>query len=246
MRSLFRSFERFGVDYLLISGQASILYGAATFSEDIDLWIRPSPTNIRRALGALASRRARVHKLTPPLEMRFLRAGHGFHFVIPGDPLPVYLDLLGNPPRVGTFSECRRRARLLDTDWGRIPVVALEDLIALKKTRRFIDYEVISNLVSIRLSEELSPSRKLRRWAARSTFRPEDRADLLRSLGEPISLAACRAGIAREVEKLQARDARYWRSRIAELRRLRRADELWPEGTPVSSFLTPPPRRRAR
>ena len=36
MRTLFRSFERFGVDYLLISGQASILYGAATFSEDID------------------------------------------------------------------------------------------------------------------------------------------------------------------------------------------------------------------
>ncbi len=30
MRNLFRSFDRRGVDYLLISGQASILYGAAT------------------------------------------------------------------------------------------------------------------------------------------------------------------------------------------------------------------------
>jgi hypothetical protein len=223
MRSLFRSFERFGVDYLLISGQASILYGAATFSEDVDLWIRRSPTNIRRVLGALALRRARVHKLTPPLEMRFLRAGHGFHFLVPGNPLPVYLDLMGKPPRVGTFSECRRRARLLETDWGRIPVVGLQDLIALKKNRRFIDYDVISNLVSIRLSEEVSPSWKMLRWAARTTFRAEDRALLLRSLGAPISLAACRAAIAREVEKLQARDSRYWRSRIAELRRLRRA-----------------------
>jgi hypothetical protein len=37
MRNLFRSFDRFGVEYLLISGQASILYGAATFSEDIEL-----------------------------------------------------------------------------------------------------------------------------------------------------------------------------------------------------------------
>lgn len=238
MRNLFRSFERFGVDYLLISGQASILYGAATFSEDVDLWIRPSPANVRRVLRALASRRARVHKLTPPLEPRFLRGGHGFHFVIPGRPLPVYLDLMGKPPRVGSFAECRRHARLLETDWGRIPVVGLEDLIALKKTRRFIDYEVISNLVSIRLAQEDSHSRKLLRWAARSTFRAEERAALLRSLGTRTTLAQCRARIAREVETLQARDARYWRPRIAELRRLRRAGKLWPEGAPVSTFLT--------
>ncbi len=236
MRNLFRSFERFGVDYLLISGQASILYGAATFSEDVDLWIRPSLANVRLVLGALASCRARVHELAPPLEMRFLRAGHGFHFVVPGRPLPVYLDLMGNPPRVGSFSECGLRARLLETDWGRIPVVGLEDLIDLKKTRRFIDYEVISNLVSIRLSEEDSPSRKLLRWAARTTFRAEDRVMFLRSLGAPTSLARCRTAIAREVKRLQARDARYWRPRIAELRRLRRAGMLWPEGEPVLSF----------
>ncbi len=246
MRSLFRSFERFGVDYLLISGQASILYGAATFSEDVDLWVRPSPGNIPRVLGALASRRARVYKLTPPLEMRFLRAGHGFHFLVPGNPIPVYLDIMGKPPRVGTFSECHRRARLLETDWGRVPVVGLEDLIALKKTRRFIDYEVISNLVSIRLSEEVSPSRKLLRWAARATFRPEDRAAFFHELGASVSLSECRAAIAGEVERLQARDARYWRSRIAELRRLRRAGKLWPEGAPVSSFLTRLPKGRAR
>jgi hypothetical protein len=238
MRNLFRSFERFGVDYLLISGQASILYGAATFSEDVDLWIQPAPANVRRVLGALASRRARVHKLTPPLETRFLRAGHGFHFIVPGRPLPVYLDLMGKPPRVGSFSACRRSARLLDTDWGLIAVVGLEDLIALKKTRRFVDYEVISNLVSIRLSEEDSPSRKLLRWAARSTFRAEDRVMFLRSLGAPTSLARCRTAIAREVKRLQERDARYWRTRIAELRRLRRAGKLWQEGAPVSSFLT--------
>ena len=237
MRNLFRSFERFGVDYLLISGQASILYGAATFSEDIDLWVRPSRTNVRGILSALAARRARVHKLTPPLELRFLRAGHGFHFIIPGKPLPVYLDLMGNPPRVRAFSECRLRSRLLDTDWGRIPVVAIEDLIELKKTRRFTDYEVISNLVSVRLSETDRPPRRLLRWAARNTFRAEDRAMFLRQLGETTSLSRCRRDIAWEVEKLQTRDARYWRSRIAELRRLRRAGKLWAEGTPVSKLL---------
>jgi hypothetical protein len=237
MRSLFRSFERFAVDYLLISGQASILYGAATFSEDVDVWIRPSRTNGRRFLSALAARRARVHKLTPPLQERFLRAGHGFHFVIPGNPLPVFVDALGRPPRVAAFSECRRRARFLETDWGTIPVVAIEDLIALKKTRRFGDYDVISNLVSVRVAEAERPSRRLLRWAARNTFRAEDRVSFLRRLGERASLAECRRAIAREVQTLQVRDTRYWRPRIAELRRLRRAGELLLEGTPVSKLL---------
>jgi hypothetical protein len=240
MRSLFRSFERFGVDYLLISGQASILYGAATFSEDVDLWIRPSPANVRRILQALASRRARVHELTPPFEPRFLRAGHGFHFVVPGRPIPVYLDLMGKPPRVGDFSAARRRARLLETDWGRIPVVSIEDLIALKKTRRFTDYEVISNLVSVRLAEEASRSRRKLRWAARNTFRAEDRVAFLRELGEFISLEKCRSDIALEVKELQARDARYWSSRIAELRRLRREGKLLREGARVGAMTSNP------
>jgi hypothetical protein len=41
---------------------------------------------------------------------------------------------MGKPPRVRAFEDCRRRALLLETDWGRIPVVAIEDLIALKKS----------------------------------------------------------------------------------------------------------------
>ena len=48
MRSFFRNLEREAVRYLLISGQASILYGAATFSEDVDLWIEPAEANIGR------------------------------------------------------------------------------------------------------------------------------------------------------------------------------------------------------
>ena len=40
--NFFQSLERHGVEYLLISGQATVLYGAATFSEDIDLWISPT------------------------------------------------------------------------------------------------------------------------------------------------------------------------------------------------------------
>lgn len=117
MRNLYRSFERSGVEYLLISGQASVLYGAALFSEDIDIWLRPAAENVTRFLRALASCRATVHKLTPPMTVRNLRAGHGFHFIVPSGEGPVYLDVMGQPPRVGPFARARRRARIISCDY---------------------------------------------------------------------------------------------------------------------------------
>jgi hypothetical protein len=48
--NFFQSLDRHKVEYLLISGQATVLYGAATFSEDIDLRIHPTPQR-RNGLG---------------------------------------------------------------------------------------------------------------------------------------------------------------------------------------------------
>ena len=73
MRRLIRAFEASDLAYLLIGGQASIVYGAATFSEDVDVWIEPSRANLDRLLAALAGCGARVHKLTPPVELRHAR-----------------------------------------------------------------------------------------------------------------------------------------------------------------------------
>ena len=190
-----------------------------------------------RLLKALASCRAKVYKLTPPLKLRYLRAGHGFHFLVPSRPIPTYLDIMGQPPRVSSFARCRRRSRLLATDWGRIPLVGIEDLIAMKKTRRLSDYEVISNLVSVRVAQEAAPSGSLLRWAARNTFRAEDRLEYLKMLGHAVALTDCRGQIARQLAHQQALDVAYWRSRIAELRRLRKAGRLLPEGMFVSRLL---------
>ncbi len=243
MRRLFRSFERFGVEYLLISGQAAILYGAATFSEDVDLWIRPTPENATRLLRALAACQGRVYKLTPALTRKNLRAGHGFHFVIPGRPAPVYLDVMGRPPRVGAYRQARRRAHDVATPWGRIPVISIPDLIALKRTRRLSDYEVISNLVQVRLAAERDPTPEVWRWAYRNSYRVEDRLAIARRIGVRRPPAALRRGILAEVARLQAADSAYWRGIIADLRRLLRARRLLAEGTPVAHLLRT---RRAR
>ncbi len=169
MRSCFRSLERRGVRYLLISGQASVLYGAAEFSEDVDLWVSPEARNFRALVFALRDAEARVHKLTPPLDPSLARGGHGFHFLLPseGDE-PRYLDIMGKPPRVGTFAAARRRAVVMKTPLGEMPVVAIVDLVELKKTRRLGDYEVISRLAVARLlwSVILEELREMRRAGA--------------------------------------------------------------------------------
>lgn len=258
MRGLFRAFDRERVDYLLMGGQAAILYGAAHFTQDLDLWIRPSPKNVRAFLRALSRVDARVHKLTPPLSARWVDRGHGFHFLVPqGGRSDAYLDALGRPPRVGGFSVSARRARRMTTPWGRIPVVAIEDLVELKKTNRPGDYEVISRLVRVRLGELGSPDARRLSWAIRNTFRVEDLLAIgaaygsgirgggppvqkvLRRRDPPAESAVASAGkeLDRKMARLLEKGREYWLPRIRDLRLLRSEGGLIPEGTPVRDLL---------
>lgn len=148
MRSFFQNLELHRVRYLLISGQASVLYGAATFSEDFDLWIEPTAPNLHAFILSLREMNGLVYKLTPPLSVRNLRRGHGFHFRLPVERLQTeYLDVMGKPPRVGRFATVFRDASWFGTAWGKIPTIGIVDLVEVKKTRRLSDYDIISNLV---------------------------------------------------------------------------------------------------
>lgn len=259
MRALFRAFKRARVRTLVISGQAGVLYGATHFTQDLDLWIEPTGANLRRVVAALARLRARVYKLTPPLEISFLRRGHGFHFLVPqaGGP-PLYLDLMGRPPRVGSFAAAYRRRERIRTPWGELPVVSIEDLVEIKKTNRPDDYEVIGRLALIRLARERRARPALVRWALENIFRAEDlweaverHGAALKGRGFPAAarpflaplrrgraptlreLAAASRAAALQAARLQARGRAYWLPRLAELRRLRASGRLLPEGAAV-------------
>ncbi|HZI32849.1 MAG TPA: hypothetical protein VFF11_10945, partial [Candidatus Binatia bacterium] len=134
--NFFQNLEQRGVEYLLISGQATVLYGAATFSEDIDLWINPSEQNRIRFLQALHDSRAQFYKLTPPFTVDHLQRGHGFHFVLAGN---IFLDVMGRPPRAGTFAEALATSRWMGTEWGVIRTIGIKSLVELKKTQRLED-----------------------------------------------------------------------------------------------------------
>ena len=246
------------VRYLLISGQATVLYGAATFSEDLDIWLCPQNANLQRFVKALRTLRARYYKLTPPLTLPYLRKGHGFHFtLLAEDRTDWYLDVMGVPPRAPVFNVAWRRSIRMKTPWGMVPVVSVPDLVELKKTQRLEDYAIISRLVVATMNRAgLKPSRRLARWAAQNIFSPALLTELIRQqpwvatrLGR--GLAGIRAfgskieksekpglGLEQRVEremlarmaKYQAADRRYWRRIITELKSLRACGRLMPEG----------------
>lgn len=258
MRNLFRSFERERVRYLVISGQACVLYGASAFSQDLDLWVDPTPRNLRAVVNALARRKARVHKLTPPLTRRNFDRGHGFHFIIPAPGShPVYLDLMGRPPRVGRFAHAFRRQCEFATPWGRLPVVSIEDLVEIKKTNRPADYDVITRLALLRLRQRRGLDPAVVRWALPNLFQSEALWEAVRESApeevarfpaarrfyriwrdhrepSPDDFARVDRILMRAARALMDAGRRYWTPRLEELRRWRRRGKLLEEGTPVA------------
>jgi len=264
MRELFQAFDDERLEYLLIGGQATVIYGAADFTQDVDIWVRPDVNNFQRLLRSLDSCRARIHELTPPLTLRWGRRGHGFHFLVPAQGSRVPLDVSARPPRVGGFRLARKRARLMDTDWGCLPVVAEEDLVLLKRTNRPQDYAIISRLAMLRIADVDKLPRPLLRWASANAFRVEDLVDLVNRFGDRLratDFAAPRAtrrllalrtrgiepspaDIAFTERELLGAMSRYieagrayWIPRIQDLRQLRNSGRLWPEGIPVADVI---------
>jgi hypothetical protein len=259
--NFFRSLEEHQVEYLLISGQATVLYGAATFSEDIDLWIAPNEANQARFLAVLTGARARHYKLTPPFTVELLKRGHGFHFVLPdGKDGEIYLDVMGHPPRSESFAEAAGTSCPMDTEWGTVRTIGIKPLVELKKTQRLEDYPIISKLALAWFDRpECARSAGDFEWALENIFTLPELAMFL--AGHPAGVAAAATldpataeyaaqllaggeveeSVERRVEELfQARmaalqlaDRRYWRDIIRELKQFKVDGKLMPEGAMV-------------
>lgn len=249
IKNFFRSLNASGTRYLLISGQAAVIYGAATFSEDIDLWVSPEAENWEKFRAVLAKTGARIYKLTPELSPGFVLKGHGFHFTFPrssGEP-EWYLDVMGVVPRAGGFERAFSRKEIYRTAWGVLPVIGLRELVELKKTRRLSDYPVISELAR---TEQERLSRKTLtagdwRWILSNSFEAEDiirylenggalkiarqlkrpcLAFCIKAVEKPVSgaehMLAAATEIAYEIESLRQKDRLYWQPVLDDLRRL--------------------------
>ena len=257
--NFFQSLNSGGVEYLLISGQATVLYGAATFSEDIDLWINPTESNRERFLASLKGCGARYYKLTPRLTTTSLHRGHGFHFVLGNEQNPVFLDIMGNPPRVGDFASANEQAQWMQTEWGDVRTVGIKTLVELKKTQRLEDYPIISKLALAWFDQPECTANEIEfSWAVQNIFTLPELATFFHEHPQAVNAPRIHDALAvfgrqllrdgdttettdndtREILQsriafLQSADRNYWRDIIAELKALRAAGLLMQEGNPV-------------
>jgi hypothetical protein len=63
-RDLLAEFNAHGVEYLIVGAHALAAHGRVRATKDLDIWIRPDPSNAPRVLSALRAFGAPLHDLT--------------------------------------------------------------------------------------------------------------------------------------------------------------------------------------
>jgi hypothetical protein len=136
-----RTLNDHGVRYVVIGGFAGQLLGAPLTTQDIDVCYDRGARNLERLAGALRELHARLRVARASaddvipfiIDAATLRAGDSFTFETDaGD-----LDVLGTPSGTKGFADLAPHAVVLDLGDGlEVPVVALADLIRMKRTSR--------------------------------------------------------------------------------------------------------------
>jgi hypothetical protein len=134
--------------FLLMGGQACVLYGGAQFSRDIDIHILADEENLTRLRAALQELQAEVIAV-PPFEQAYLDRGLAVHFrchdsIAAKTRLDVMSVMRGMPPFEKLWD---RRTTFEFSDGSSIDLLALSDLIQAKKTQRDKDWPMIRSLV---------------------------------------------------------------------------------------------------
>lgn len=136
------------VRFLLMGGQACVVYGGSEFSRDTDIAISPDRKNLKSLDAALAELQAELIAV-PQLSIEHLLKGHAIHFRCKHpDAMNMRIDIMSvlrNAPPFKTLWE--RRTTMELSDGLIVDVVSLPDLVAIKKTQRDKDWSHIRRLI---------------------------------------------------------------------------------------------------
>jgi predicted nucleotidyltransferase len=125
--------SRHGVEFVVIGGQAAVLYGSPIPSFDVDVCYRKTPENLSRLASALKEIHPTLRGAPPDLPFRLdaqsLALGANFTF---NTDIGEF-DLLGWVEPFGTYEELIKRAEWVNLHELRIAVIGLDDLIAIKR-----------------------------------------------------------------------------------------------------------------
>lgn len=149
--SIVEVLARFGVEFIVIGGQAETLYGSARVTFDTDLCYRRTKENLQRLAAALKELKPTLRGAPPDLPFRIeaeaLALGSNFTF----ETSLGNLDLLGYLEPIGGFEELRENAINLPFGSDQLATISLDDLIRIKQhIRRPKDRDSLLHLLAIR------------------------------------------------------------------------------------------------
>jgi hypothetical protein len=115
-------------EYLLVGGWAVVLYGHVRATDDMDIFVRATPTNSERVVAALEAFGAplRAHGVTP---QHFANEGDAYRFGI----APLKVEVLTKISGV-SFDEALLGSKTFELDGRRIPYIGKDALIRNKKS----------------------------------------------------------------------------------------------------------------
>lgn len=127
VRSLFRALAQEGVEYVLVGAVALDVLGIGRLTQDIDLFVRPTPDNVERLRRALRS----VWDDASIDEIRADDLAGDYPVVQYGAPDGTQVDVLSRLGDAFTFDDLRSRPY----DYGdvRVVVATPETLYAMKR-----------------------------------------------------------------------------------------------------------------
>lgn len=145
--------DRHGVEFVLIGGQAEVLYGGERVTYDVDVCPRWTPENLARLAAALAEIHPRMRGLRAgdevPLRADAALLGGSTIWTLSTDLGD--LDLLRVVEPLGEYDAVLPGSIRIDLDGVPLVVIGLDDLIASKKAiGRPKDLEAVRSMEVIR------------------------------------------------------------------------------------------------
>lgn len=126
-----RALDAHGVRFLLIGGQAARARGAPSLTKDVDVCHDRAPDNLERLAAALNGMRARLRGVGEDvplvLDARTLRDGDSFETDYGA------LNILATPSGTSGYDDLVTGAEPMDLGGFVVNVVALDDLIRMKR-----------------------------------------------------------------------------------------------------------------
>jgi len=227
------------VRYLMMGGQACIIYGAAEFSRDLDVAVLADAINLERLHHALDQLKAEP-VYVPNMDIEVLRRGHACHFrtnlpEVDGMRIDV-MSVLHGCDAFPKLWKRRQRVQLPGNGW--VNLLSLPDLVTAKKTQRDKDWPMVRRLVEINYHQRSArpAARQIEFWfrEGRSAEflielcqrypKPARRWSSIRPLlqfAENQDAAKTEQELRREEDELRAVDRAYWQPLKAELFRWR-------------------------